>query len=125
MATLIRLTAVLACIVIVLGFASFVSDEAGSASKATVGKLGDELEPVPSAQGEALRQRQHSAPREKIDDANDVLLSPFAGVVSSHSVWVRRAVPTLLALLAYGGGLLFLANCLPGPRRKNVDWRTA
>jgi hypothetical protein len=126
MATLIRVVATVCCLLLLLGFASFVSDEAGGASRAQVGKLGNELEdPVPSAQGEALRQREHSRPRETIDDANDILLSPFAHVVDSHDVWVRRAVPTLLGLLLYGGGLMMLASYLPRQRRKHVDWRTA
>jgi hypothetical protein len=127
MATLIRVVATVSCVLIVLGFAAFVSDEAGGASKTQVGKLGNELDdPGPSAHGEALREREHSRVRETIDDANDILLSPFAHVVHSRDAWVRRVVPTLLALLAYGGGLMLLANYLPQQRRrKHVDWRTA
>jgi hypothetical protein len=126
MASLVRLIAVLSCILVVLGFAGFVSDEAGGASKGQVAQLGDELkDPVPSASDEALRQREHSRPRELIDDANDYLLSPFTGFVDSHSAWVRRIVPTVLALLAYGVGLMLLANMLPGPRRRHQDWKTA
>ena len=126
MASLIRLVAALSCIVVLLGFAGFVSDEAGGASKTQVGKLGGELsDPVPSTQGEALREREHSRPRETIDDANDVLLSPFTGFVDSHSLWLRRCVTSLLALLAYGVGLMLFANALPRRRRKSVDWRTA
>jgi|SRR5919201_4352753 hypothetical protein len=126
MASLLRLIAVLACIVVALGFAAFVSDQAGGASKGQVARLGDELtDPVPSAGGEALRERQHGRVRETIDDANDVLLAPFAGIVDSHSAWVKRSVPTLLALLAYGIGLMLLANMLPRPRRRTRDWRTA
>jgi hypothetical protein len=51
--------------------------------------------------------------REAIDDANDVLLSPFADAgAGSESRWVRRTVPAALALLVYGLGL-----GLPGPVR--------
>jgi hypothetical protein len=126
MATLIRLFAVLACLAILVSFASFVSDQAGGASKEQVGKLGGELgDPVLSPQGEAVRERGHSGPREAIDDANDVLLTPFTGIVDSKDPWVSRAVPTVLGLLAYGVGLMLFANVLPGPRRRSTDWRTA
>jgi hypothetical protein len=49
--------------------------------------------------------------REKIDDADDVLLRPFAFVAgNSDSSWVRRGAPAVLALLVYGFGLSFLAR---------------
>jgi hypothetical protein len=53
--------------------------------------------------------------RETIDDADDVLVAPFAGLVdSSSSSWVRRGVPTLIALVLYGFGLSFLARYARG-----------
>ena len=57
--------------------------------------------------------------REAIDDANDLLLQPFSGLVNSPSNWVMHGVPALLALLVYGLGLGLLANSLPktAPRR--------
>ena len=56
---------------------------------------------------------------------NDVLLGPFTNLVDSGDVWVARGVPTLLALLLYGGGLGFLANMLPKQRAHGADWRGA
>ena len=48
--------------------------------------------------------------REAIDEANDVIVSPFSGVVSgSNSIWAQRAVTTLLALLVFGVGLRMVA----------------
>jgi hypothetical protein len=44
-----------------------------------------------------------------------VLVAPFAALVSgSESSWVRRGVPTLIALLVYGFGLSFLARYAKG-----------
>ena len=64
---------------------------------------------------ERARERAHSRAREAIDDADDVLVAPFAGLVDgSASSWVRRGVPTLLALLVYGFGLSFLARFARG-----------
>ena len=127
MAALLRVIAVVACLIVALGFAGFVSDQAGDASKTQVGKLGSaDQEPVPSAADEALRQRRESPVRERVDDANDILLSPFTGLTGSHNAWVVRGVPTLLALLAYGLGLTLLANFLPRQgRHTDADWRTA
>ena len=63
--------------------------------------------------------------REAIDDANDVLLRPFAGLVDSDSAWVNHGMPAVLALLIYGFGLGMLANMLPKQRQHAGDWRTA
>lgn len=126
MAALVRTAAVLACAVVALSFVLFAVDEAGKGSSAQQEKLAQELnEPAPSAGTESRRERRHSPAREVIDDANDVLLSPFTGVTSSDNVWARRGIPTLLALLAYGVGLMLLANFLPKPRARSGDWRTA
>jgi hypothetical protein len=62
-----------------------------------------------------VREKVHSKPREFVDDVNDVLLSPFAGLTdSSGSKWVRRSIPALIALLVYGFGGGFLARFAAG-----------
>ncbi len=44
-----------------------------------------------------------------------MLVAPFGSIVSrSDSSWVRRGVPTLLALVIYGFGLAFLARYARG-----------
>ena len=126
MASLLRLVAVIASAFIVLSFFAFVADETGQGSKDQEAKLGQELgEPAPSPTTERERERRHGEVREKIDDANDVLLAPFSGVVTSNSLWVQRIATGLLALLTYGLGLTLLANFLPGRSRAAHDWRTA
>jgi hypothetical protein len=47
---------------------------------------------------------------------DDVLVSPFTGVVDSNSIWVRRLIPLALALLIYGLAGQYLARSL-GLRR--------
>jgi hypothetical protein len=124
MATLIRTVAVVTSVLVLLGFAGFVSDQASHASKTQVRAIGDEPDdPAPDAAAERARERSHGKLREAIDDANDVLLSPFAGITTSRNDWVRRAVPTLLALLAYGLLLGLIANMLPRSTRGTRDWR--
>jgi hypothetical protein len=133
MGSLVRLMAISFSAVVLLGFAGFVADELDNGSKTQQHALASELgepeptigAPVPSPEEEVARERQHSGVREAIDDANDVLLAPFAGIVDSSNAWVNRGVPTLLALLLYGLGLGVLANALPAPSRAGGDWRTA
>src|SRR5215210_2976812 len=74
--------------------------------------------------GERQRERAHGPVREAIDDANDVLLDPFAGIVDSESPWVTRGVPSLLALAVFGFGLGMLANFRP-KRSSGGDWRAS
>jgi hypothetical protein len=131
MGSLIRFVAIAISLVVVLGFAMFAIDETDKGSKAQQAKLARELDgatiaPVaPDAREEAVRERNHGAVREGIDDANDVLLAPFVDLVNSKSAWVSHGIPALLALLIYGVGLGFLANMLPKQRAHGGDWRTA
>ena len=118
----------IAALVLLVSFGFFAVDQASDGSKQQVAKLGSKLEPTnaatnvnqadPSPQTERAREKAHGYVREKIDDADDVLVSPFTGVVDSKSIWVQRGVPTLLALLLFGVGLRVLAAYLPGGARR-------
>ena len=44
------------------------------------------------------------------DDAAKTLTSPFSAVVKSSNPWVDHGLPTILALVAYGVGLGYLAR---------------
>jgi hypothetical protein len=126
MASLLRIAAVTATAILVFSFLAFASEEAGHGSQTQVEKLGEALdEPAPAANVERVRERRHGTVREKIDDANDVLLRPFSGLIDSRDVWVQRIVPGLLGLLVYGLGLSLLANVLPRKTPASRDWRTA
>src|SRR5947209_10385971 len=97
----------------------FAIDQAQNGSKQQVSKLAGEIEPTtaatninqanPSPKTERQREKMHGQVRETIDDADDVLLKPFTGVVSSNSIWVQRGVPALLAFLLFGVGLRMVA----------------
>jgi hypothetical protein len=127
MAALIRIVAVVACAIVAIGFFAFANDEATQGSSKQVQRVQQAMDnPSPSANEEQLRQRRHGKVRETVDDANDVLLKPFAGIVASKDPWVTRIVPTVLALLVYGLGLTLLANMIPRRKpRSTGDWRTA
>ncbi len=115
---LLRTAAIVASAVVVLSFALFAVDETRDAAKqsaAAVAGLEATSSSDPSPTEERARERAHGPVREAIDDANDVLVSPFAFAASnSGSSWVRRGAPALLALLVYGVGLSFLARYARG-----------
>ena len=110
----LRIIAIVLSLVIVAGFCMFALDEFNRASSEQTRSLkGNELaDPDPA--GERQRERRHSTAREYIDDANDILLKPFAGIVGSGSRWAQRGVPTLLGLFVYGFGLAYLARFMHG-----------
>jgi hypothetical protein len=126
MASLLRLAAVAASAILILSFLAFATEEAGNGSQGQVNKLGEALdEPAPAPNAERERERRHGEIRERLDDANDVLLKPFAKVVDSPNQWVQRIVPGVLGLLVYGLGLGLIANALPRRTPASRDWRTA
>lgn len=65
--------------------------------------------PAP-AQGAAPPAKEQSQPGRFIDGAASKLTSPFSSIVESGSAWVRRGIPTIIALLVYGVGLGYLAR---------------
>jgi len=133
MGSFIRLVAIVISVVVLLGFGLFATDEMDRGSKTQQTALANELEGKPEAAvaiaptsaQEAAREREHGVVREAIDDANDVLLGPFAYLVGSKNAWVMHGVPTLMAVLLYGLGLGLLANALPKQRAHGSDWRAA
>ena len=133
MGSWIRLIAIAASAIVLLGFGLFALDEMNRGSQnqqhALDSALGGEgRQPaviVPTAKEEALREERNGDVRELIDDVNDVLLAPFANLVDSSNVWVRNGVPALLGLLLYGFLLGVVANMLPKQREHGGDWRTA
>jgi hypothetical protein len=127
-ARLVIWVSTLASIVLVVSFGLFAIDQARGGSKQQVARLGKELQPAsdastnvnqadPSPRTERARERRHGDLREAVDDVDDVLVSPFTGIVESDSIWVQRGVPSLIALLLFGVALRILSAYLPGARR--------
>jgi len=133
MGSFVRLVAILASGIVLLGFALFAVDEMDRGSKTQQNLLdretkGAQYDPAPIAPTpaqEAAREKVNGSFHEIVDDANDVLLRPFTGIVDSDDRWVSHGVPTMLALLLYGLCLGMLANMLPKERETHGDWRTA
>jgi hypothetical protein len=112
----IRLASTIACAILIASFALFAIEKSKAGAKDQVNKVVGISAPAPGPQNERAREKEHGDVREAIDDANDVLIEPFSGVVTSGSIWAKRIVATLLALLVYGVILRILAAYLPGRR---------
>jgi hypothetical protein len=119
----------IAALVVLASFAMFAIDQAQNGSKHQVAKVGAGLEPTnaassvnqanPSPKTERQREKMHGQVREAIDDADDVLVKPFASVsASSSSIWAQRGIPALIAFLIFGVGLRLLAAYVPGGARR-------
>ena len=122
----LRYLAIALSLIIAIGFTLFALEDIGRASQQSEHRIAGYTAANPSPAGERERARRHRQVRETIDDVNDVLLSPFAGITANEtSRWARRGVPALLGLLVYGFGLGVLANFLPKAKSATGDWRTA
>jgi hypothetical protein len=111
---LLRILAISLSLIVAAGFCMFAVDEFNRASSHQTNELAGFEQPAPTPAGERQRELRHSNLREYIDDANDVLLSPFTGIVTSGSRWAQRGVPTLLGLFLYGFGLGYLSRFTRG-----------
>jgi len=111
----LRIVAIVLSTIIALGFVLFIIDDADRASGASVARIADSQQVDPTPAGERAREARNGQVREWIDDANDVLLKPFAGITEdSSSRWVQRGVPALLGLLVYGFLLAYIARFAHG-----------
>lgn len=119
----LRIISLFCVAVAIVSFGAFATEQARDGSKKTVARLADEppseavpANPVeinqasPAPRTERAREQQHGTLRERIDDVNDELTAPFAGLAGADSVWAQRVVTTLLVLAVFGFGLGFLSR---------------
>jgi len=103
---------------VLLGWGLFAYDETKAASDLSRNEISGRVasrSADPSPDQERAREAAHGDARELIDDANDILLAPFASIADdSSSKWARRTVPAAIALIVYGFGLAFLARFAAG-----------
>jgi hypothetical protein len=124
-AAVVRWLALIACAFVTLSFLYFAVNQTSTASQnqvnAIVGDAGVKAQnatkvPDPPKSVEKVREQENDKLHEFVDDGDDILVSPFTGIVNSNDIWVRRLVPLALALLIYGLGGLYLARAM-GLRR--------
>jgi hypothetical protein len=115
LSTLVRLLSRIACLIVVASFVLFALDQTSSASE----KQQNEVNAIAPASertntpAKPPAQKQESGVRKAIDEASAQLTSPFKEVTAgSRNQWAIRGVGLVLALLAYGFGLGYLARML-------------
>jgi hypothetical protein len=117
---LLRYAAIVCSLLVVVGWGWFAYDQTAEASANTQQEIdgraaAQTVDPSPDVE----RDREHvNGPvHEAVDDANDVLLRPFAPLVENQdSKWARRTIPAALALLIYGFGFGVIARFLADRR---------
>jgi hypothetical protein len=119
---LLRYTSIVVSAIVVLSFTMFAVDQSKSSSAKEVATVSDETATTSALQQQTQQQQQpapakpksHGQPRAAIDGADKEILKPFDGLVaSSGSEWVKKGVPSALALFAFGFLLNLLAGYLP------------
>jgi hypothetical protein len=124
-AAVVKWLSIIASAFVVLGFLFFAVNQTSTASQnqatAITGGVSVKAEsatkvPNPPPAVEKVREGENDKFHEFVDDVNDVLLSPFTGIVDSDNIWVLRLVPLALALLIYGLAGQYLARAM-GLRR--------
>ena len=107
--------AIVLSLLVAAGFVLFAVDDFSRASAQSRDRIEGIEAPDPTPTAERTREQRNGRARELVDDANDVLLRPFAGIVAdASSRWVQRGVPALLGLLVYGFLLGYLARYTRG-----------
>ncbi len=98
-------------VIVVLSFVLFAVEEAGAGSKTQQNLIEQINSPNPTPHTEQERELKHTWARERIDDANDVLVSPFSEdhPLGEHLGRARRAEP---------------ARVPPLLRARCASWRT-
>ena len=103
----LRLASLVCCALIVMSFAMFARDQMAGASEHQQTELVAGANPTTAP---VAITHTHSQPRRFIDETATTLTSPFSAVVKSSNPWVDHGLPTILALIAYGVGLGYLAR---------------
>jgi hypothetical protein len=109
-----RVLVLIACLtsaLIAVSFALFARDQLAGASQHQVAEIATSQ---PTTPGVIPQGAHHGQPRAFIDGAASDLTSPFKSIVVSDNQWVTHGIPTILALLAYGVGIGFVARYTRG-----------
>jgi hypothetical protein len=123
MGRLLHYLSLACCTLVIVAFALFAQHQISHASRqqasavaptqgAGVGVPTQQPSVIASTRPNPAPRPSHQTgqPKRFIDNLAGKLTSPFTGVVSSDDAWVQHGIPTLIALLVYGGGLGYLAR---------------
>jgi hypothetical protein len=106
---LVRLASLIACLIVVMAFLMFATNQAGTATNHLVNDSGLPASATPTA---AKAPAKPSSVRQTVTDASNTLTSPFQNVLGSSNTWVLHTSQLVLALLIYGFGVSFVTRWL-------------
>ena len=95
------------CGLVLCSFVLFARDQLAGASA-------NQQNSLVAGSAKAPPKQHRGQPRRFIDGAAHDLTSPFESIVQSSDSWVTHGLPTLFAMIVYGGGLGFLARYSSG-----------
>ncbi len=103
-AVVVRLASWIACLIVVVAFLMFATNQAGSATTHQVSSVSVTAAPTTTSKPNSVRQT--------ITNVSNTLTSPFQNVLGSNSTWVLHTSQLVLALLLYGFGVSFAMRWL-------------
>ncbi len=107
---LVRIASWIACLIILVAFILFATNQANAATSQQIAALGQpgniSAAPAnkPSSSSTTLRQ--------KVMNVSDTLTSPFHNVFGTTSAWGLHISQLVIALLLYGFGVSFVLRAL-------------
>lgn len=99
---LVRLASVVVCLIVVIAFLFFATNQAGTATTHLVNSSGDQTTTIQGPQ-----PAKPGSLRQTVTNASNTLTSPFQNVLGSTNTWVLHTSQLVLALLIYGFGVSF------------------
>lgn len=119
-ASIVRWAGITAACIMLLSFILYATDRSSEATKDQVDQVDGRAVPVKRDANEPNKYRQ------KLDEVNDKLATPFDPLTRQiGSEWARHGLTALLGLLVFGVGVAWLANLLPKSKmREPTPWHT-
>ena len=112
---LLRLGSIVVCMIVVIAFILFASNQAGDATSQQLTLLGNTSNSITAtgATGTTAQPPGKSeTPRQYVTDASNTLTSPFHNVFGTTSAWGMHISQLVIALLVYGFGVGFLLRAV-------------
>ena len=108
--SVVRLASWIACLVVLIAFILFATNQAGAATNQQLSTLSGPST-VTAAPG-AKPSAGSTSLRQKVTNVSDTLTSPFHNVLSTSSAWGMHVSQLVIALLLYGFGVSFALRAM-------------
>jgi flagellar biosynthesis/type III secretory pathway M-ring protein FliF/YscJ len=115
----VRIVSRVICVIVIAWFLVFAVNQTKTASGHQQRELNGQGQTVSEQQAEAAERKveedHRSSLHKALDETAEALTSPFSGMVSGSSEWLKNGELALVALLVYGFGLGYLARMMRAP----------